>query len=211
LTRERASQGNAALQNFYDPKSSKGPAGYDVPHFLSLSGVYDLPFGRGKPMLSKGVGAAILGNWQTNIIAQFRSGQPYTVAVVGDVANIGNEIAGRNYARPNLIGNPRQSKPTVQAWFDPSAFAIPVFSFGNFGRNVLRSSTVNNVDFSLFKNVPIREKIEVQFRAEAFNVLNIMSYGVPNGLLNQPTTARVTSLAQGVNPRQLQMGLKLQF
>jgi hypothetical protein len=147
----------------------------------------------------------------TNIIAQFRSGQPYTVAVVGDVANIGNEIAGRNYARPNLIGNPRLDKPTVQGWFDPAAFAIPVLSFGNFGRNVLRSDKVNTVDFSLFKNIPIRESFQAQFRAEVFNVLNIMSYGVPNGLLNQPTTARVTSLAQGTNPRQMQMGLKLQF
>jgi hypothetical protein len=182
-----------------------------VPHFRSISGIYDLPFGRGKAMLSRGVGAAILGNWQTNIIAQFRSGQPYTVAVVGDVANIGNEIAGRNYARPNLIGNPRPSEPTVQRWFDPSAFAIPVLSFGNFGRNVLRSSIVNNVDFSLFKNIPAGEKVQIQFRAESFNMLNIMSYGVPNGLLNQPTTARVTSLAQGINPRQMQLGLKLQF
>ena len=206
-----ASQGNASLQNFYDPRSSRGLSGYDVPHFFSLSGIYDLPFGRGKPMLSRGVGAAILGNWQTNIIAQFRSGQPYTVAVVGDVANIGNEIAGRNYARPNLIGDPRPSNPTVQSWFNPSAFAIPVLSFGNFGRNVLRSSVVNNVDFSMFKNIPAGEKVQIQFRAEAFNVLNIMSYGVPNGLLNQPTTARVTSIAQGINPRQLQFGLKFQF
>jgi hypothetical protein len=76
---------------------------------------------------------------------------------------------------------------------------------------VLRSSSVSNIDFSLFKNIPIREQFSLQFRAEAFNVLNIMSYGAPNALLSQPTTARVTSLAQGINPRQLQLGLKVQF
>jgi hypothetical protein len=206
-----AGQGNASLQNFYDPKSSKGVSGYDVPHFLSLSGLYDLPFGVGKKMLNRGVSAFVLGGWQTNLIAQFRSGQPYNVAVVGDVANIGNEIAGRNYARPNLIGNPKLDNPTVDKWFDPAAFAVPVLSFGNFGRNVLRSSSVSNIDFSLFKNIPIREQFSLQFRAEAFNVLNIMSYGAPNALLSQPTTARVTSLAQGINPRQLQLGLKVQF
>jgi len=206
-----ASQGNAALQNFYDPRSSRGPSGYDVPHFFSLSGIYDLPFGKGKPMLNSGVASYILGNWQTNVIAQFRSGQPYTVAVVGDVANIGNEIAGRNYARPNLIGDPRPATPTTQLWFNPAAFSIPVLSFGNFGRNVLRSDKVNNVDLSVFKNIPIWESLNIQFRAEAFNVFNIMSYGVPNGLLNQPTTARVTSIAQGINPRQLQLGIKVQF
>jgi len=173
--------------------------------------MYELPFGVGKKMLNHGVAAVLLGGWQTNLIAQFRSGQPYTVAVQGDVANIGNEIAGRNYARPNLIGNPRLDNPTVDKWFNPDAFAVPVLSYGNFGRNVLRSSSVSNVDFSLFKSFPIKEQFSVQLRAEAFNVLNIMSYGVPNSLLSQPTTARVTSIAQGINPRQLQLGLKVQF
>ena len=104
-----ASQGNASLQNYYDPQGSKGLSGYDVPHFLSISSVYELPFGKGKARLNQGIGAAILGGWQMNVIAQFRSGQPYNMAVVGDVANIGNEIAGRNYARPNIIGDPEIS------------------------------------------------------------------------------------------------------
>jgi len=206
-----ASQGNAALQNYYDPKGSKGVSGYDVPHFLSISSVYELPFGKGKSRLSSGIGAAILGGWQTNVIAQLRSGQPYNLAVVGDVANIGNEIAGRNYARPNVIGDPKISNPTPQRWFNPAAFAIPSFSYGNFGRNVLRSDGVTNVDFSLFKNVPLGERLKLQLRVEAFNIFNLMSYGVPNGLLNQPTTAQVNALAQGISPRQLQFGLKFEF
>ncbi|MCI0626751.1 MAG: TonB-dependent receptor [Acidobacteria bacterium] len=206
-----ASQGNSALQNYYDPKGSKGVSGYDVPHFLSISSVYELPFGKGKARLNSGIGAAILGGWQTNVIAQLRSGQPYNLAVVGDVANIGNEIAGRNYARPNIIGDPQIETPTPQRWFNPAAFQIPSFSYGNFGRNVLRSDGVANVDFSLFKNIPFGETVKLQLRAEAFNIFNIMSFGVPNGLLNQPTTARVTSLAQGISPRQLQFGLKIEF
>lgn len=100
-------------------------------------------------------------------------------------ANIGNEIAGRNYARPNLIGEPRRDNPATDRWFNTSAFSIPVLSFGNFGRNVLRSDRVTNMDFSLFKSFPFGETFLIQFRAEAFNVFNIMSYGVPNGLLNQ--------------------------
>jgi hypothetical protein len=157
------------------------------------------------------VGAAILGGWQTNVIAQIRSGQPYNLAVVGDVANIGNEIAGRNYARPNVIGDPKISNPTPQRWFDPAAFAIPSFSYGNFGRNVLRSDGVTNVDFSLVKNIPFGETVKLQLRAEVFNIFNIMSFGVPNGLLNQPTTAQVTALAQGISPRQMQFGLRFEF
>jgi len=53
--------------------------------------------------------------------------------------------------------------------------------------------------------------VKLQLRAEVFNILNIMSFGVPNGLLNQPTTAQVTALAQGISPRQMQFGLKFQF
>jgi len=206
-----ASQGNAALQDYYNPKGSKGVSGYDVPHFLSISSIYELPFGKGKPRLNSGVGAAILGGWQTNVIAQIRSGQPYNLAVVGDVANIGNEIAGRNYARPNIIGDPKISNPTPQRWFNPAAFAIPSFSYGAFGRNVLRSDGVANVDFSLFKNIPFGETVKLQLRAEIFNIFNMMSFGVPNGLLNQPTTGAVNSLAQGISPRQMQFGLKFQF
>ncbi len=84
--------GSAAIQDFYHPEASKGPAGYNVPHFLSIAMGYELPFGKGKDMLNSGVGAAILGGWQINTIAQFRSGQPINMVVNGDVANIGNDV-----------------------------------------------------------------------------------------------------------------------
>ena len=208
---EGSGTGSASLQDFYNPESSRSVSSYDVPHFLSISTIYELPFGRGKPRLNRGVAAAILGNWQTNVIAQFYSGRPYNIAVTGDVANVGNAVGWWNYARPNLVGDPNISSPTPAAWFNPDAFEVPVLSYGNFGRNVLRTDGVANVDFSLFKDIQIGESVTVQFRAEMFNVFNIMSYGQPNGLLNQPTTARVTSLAQGIQPRQIQFGLKVLF
>ena len=130
--------------------------------------------------------------------------------MTGDVANIGNTT--RNYARPNLIGNPYLSNPTDAAWFNAAAFAVPTFSYGNFGRNVLRSSPVKTVDFSMFKKFPLgaegRQRLE--FRAEAFNVLNIQNYAAPSGTtIGIAGAGRITTLA--TLPRTLQLGLRVEF
>jgi hypothetical protein len=141
--------------------------------------------GRGKRFLSQGVASEVLGNWQLNGVVQLRSGQPYNLAVAGDVANIGHR--------------------TLNEWFNPNAFAVPTFgSYGNFGRNGLRSASVYDADFSLFKNFP------VSFPAEFFNVFNIQNYGVPNSLIAPGAGAgQVTSNV--LPPREMQFGLHLGF
>jgi len=196
-----------ALQNYFDPQSSRGVSIYDVPHLFSWYAVYELPAGRGKRWLQSGPGSWILGNWQVNNILQARSGQPFNLSVVGDVANIGSD--GRTYARPNLVGNPRPSIQTAAMWYNPAAFAIPSFQYGNFGRNVLRSDNVYNNDFSLFKSIPLGETRELQLRFEAFNVFNIMNLGRPGTTIGLSDAGKVTSVA--VNPRSLQFGLKFYF
>jgi hypothetical protein len=203
--------GGSMLQDWYHPEASKGPAGYNIPHLLSIAAVYDLPFGKGKQMLRTGAAASILGGWQFNTIAQFRSGQPFNIEVPGDVANIGNDTAWWNYARPNLEGNPRLANPTSEQWFNTAAFAAPVLSFGNFGKNVLSTASVQNIDLSLFKKLAITEKIAGELRFEAFNVLNIMNLGAPDITLGSPSFGRVSTLAAGKQPRQLQFALKFYF
>src|SRR5579864_8496917 len=206
----RTAQGSSAYQNYYDLNGSRSVSSYDIPHFLSVSTTYELPFGHGKGFLNHGPQAWILGNWDTNIIAQLRSGQPFNLAVPGDVANIGNNST-RLYARPNLVGDPYLRDPTDAQWFNTAAFAIPSFSYGNFGRNVLRSSSVKTVDFSIFKKFPLgAETRHAEFRAEAFNVLNIQNYAAPSGTtIGIAGAGRVTTLA--TLPRTLQLGLRLEF
>jgi hypothetical protein len=201
--------GSAAIQDFYHPEASKGPAGYNIPHFLSIAGVYELPFGKGKPYVQSGVGAAILGGWQLNTIAQFRSGQPINIQVTGDVANIGNDVSWWNYARPNLVGDPHISDPTEQRWFNTAAFAVPLFSYGNAGKNILNAPGVNNIDLSLFKKFPIKESWSVELRVESFNTFNIINLGAPDTTLGSSTFGVITSV--GSPPRVLQFGLKLAF
>ncbi|HEV8428434.1 MAG TPA: TonB-dependent receptor [Pyrinomonadaceae bacterium] len=109
---------------------------------------------------------------------------------------------------------------TIASWFNPCAFGIPSGSFGNLGRNVFRGKSVFSTDLSLFKSFPIRENWELQFRTELFNVFNIQNWDTPaNANLTLNTNAntlatgvgKITTLAAGTNPRQIQFGLRLMF
>ena len=202
--------GSSSLQNYYDPNGSRSVSSYDIPHFLSMSGIWELPFGKGKKYFNQhAIASRLLGNWQMNGVVQLRSGQPYNLAVSGDVANIGNSVPWWNYARPNLVGNPQPSHPTAKQWFNPAAFAVPSFSYGNFGRNVLRTPSVADADFSVFKNFLVTESKVISFRAEFFNVFNIQNYGAPDSLIGDPAAGRITSNV--IPPRQIQFGLHLAF
>lgn len=206
---ENGPGGSSANQNFYDPASNRAVSAYDIPHFLSIAGIYELPVGKGKQYLKTGVPAFLLGGWEINSLAQLRSGQPYTLQVDGDVANIFNTST---YARPNIVPgiSPKLSNPTKAQWFNPAAFSVPVGTFGNVSRNSMRSSSVNNFDLSLLKNFTYKEGVYLQFRAEAFNVFNIINYGVPASDISQTTSVGKVS-SQALPSRQLQLALKLNF
>ena len=206
------SGGFSIWQNYYDLKASKGVMAYNIPQFLAMSGMYALPVGKGQRYLNHGPAAYILGNWQANAAVQLRSGQPYNMAISGDIANI-EAPAGDSwfsYMRPNVVGDPKLAHPTRDEWFNTAAFASPATgTYGNAGTNFLSSSHVANVDMSLFKKFPIWEQSSLTFRAEAFNIFNIQNYGVPDNNISDPTAGVVTSNV--TTPREIQLGLHLDF
>jgi hypothetical protein len=197
--------GNSHVQNYHDIDSSRAVSSYDIPHLVTWATIWELPVGRGKRWLNEGPASWVLGNWQMNWMLLARSGQPYTLTVGGDPANIGVS----NYARPNIIGDPEVSDPSAQQWFDPKAFAIPVNSFGNSGRNILRAPGFWNVDLGLQRNFPFGGSRRLEFRAEIFNVFNRVNLGNPDVRIDQPTAGRITSM-NGI-PRQVQFGLRMLF
>ncbi len=243
---ENGPGGGSTIQNYYDMSTARGVSSYDITHFLSWATVYDIPVGRGRKWLQSGPGSWFLGNWQANYIFQARSGQPYNLQVAGDLANLRGTApnAPGNYLRPNLIADPFVAGPVAAnpdpncqktisqggraadvvgasaSWFNACAFGIPnnTGAFGNLGRNAFRGSHVVNMDFSLFKNVPVHEGWNLQLRFEAFNVFNIQNYDAPSALtINSnatqiaPNVGRITGLAAGTAPRQMQFGLRLAF
>jgi hypothetical protein len=196
------------IQNPYDLAAAHSVAGYDLTHIFSGSAVYSLPFGSGgKFQTGRSAIDYVIGGWQLNSIVTLTSGPPYTVQAAGDIANTGNvtEFA-------NLVGNPNLSNPTPHEWFNTAAIASPApFTFGNLGRNSLRSDWFHNVDLSLFREFPLTESKRLEFRAEFFNAFNNVIYGQPDSTITDPTFGQVTSIYTGTAPRQIQLALKLYF
>jgi outer membrane receptor protein involved in Fe transport len=193
----------------YHIDRDRGPSGFDLTHVLTINTVYDVPIGKGKKFsTNNGVLDYILGNWQINNIFLARSGIPYNVYVSGDVANTGN-VGWAQYERANLVGDPYLDKPTWNDAINKSAFQIPAqYTFGNLGRNRIRSPGFWNLDTSLFRAFPIRERLKFEFRVEAFNIFNTVIYGQPvNDMADTANFGKVLGTAN--NPRQLQLGAKI--
>ena len=116
--------------------------------------------------------------------------------------------AGGGLERANLIGNLSGPK-TLTQWFNTAAFALPpIGTFGNAGNGIIRGPGINNWDFALYKNIPIRESLSAQFRAQFFNVFNHPSFsGVDTGF-GSPSFGQITSAR---DPRIIQFGMELQF
>jgi carboxypeptidase family protein/TonB-dependent receptor-like protein len=141
-------------------------------------------------------------------------------------------VAGPVTANPDPLcaktisngGKAADATHTAQTWFNPCAFGVPnnTGAFGSLGRNVFRGSAVYNADLSLFKSFAIREGMKLQLRGEAFNIFNIQNLDTPSVVtINSSgstiasgangTAGRVTALAQGTTPRQLQFGIRFVF
>jgi Carboxypeptidase regulatory-like domain/TonB dependent receptor len=190
-------------QNSNDPWAERGLSNFDISQRFTLAYCYDLPL----PAKN-----ALLRGWQTNGVWTFQTGQPFTVTLQPGVDNSNTGIPSIEFGvvdRPNLVGNAHLSNPGPDAWFNTSAFAIsPYGTFGNAGRNILTGPGFSSVNVSVIKNTLIREGLNLQFRAEFFNLLNSPNFFLPDSFVGSPSFGRI--LAAGT-PRRVQFGLKLLF
>ncbi len=164
----------------------------------------------------------LLGGWQVNSLISLNSGTPFTVASGEDTS-----LTGENNDRAEVVGNPFQNVPASNQaagtyyWFNPAAFALPTLgTYSNQGRNEFRGPATYQVDFSIFKNFRIREKIALQLRGEIYNVFNHLNLSGPNttatssGLGEITSTLDVANGAPGIGtgaPRNVQLGAKITF
>jgi hypothetical protein len=198
-------EGNS-IQNPYSMRADRSVSSFDVPHNFVLSWVYELPMGKGRLLYTGNrVADYLLGNWQINGIVDFRTGAPVNVAVSGDIANTGNV----NYLRPNLVGEWRVNNPTADRWFNKGAFAAPApFTFGNLGRNVLRADSAQRFDMSVFRNIPINDRVFAQLRFDGYNVFNTVTYNAPVAEFTNINFGRVLGAAAS---RSLHIGARIYF
>ena len=204
---------NDLPQNPFDLAAERGRSLFDSRHRLVMSYEWDVPFWReGHTWYQR-----LLGNWQMNGIVTLQSGTPFTVFDPNDVSLQGSapEISGFSSNRPNLVGDPNSGPHTVQEWFNTSAFQritpdpnSPVQQFGSEGRNVVQGPGYANWDFSLLKNISLRENEEFQFRAELFNLLNHPNLRLPDSDISSPTFGQIHS---DLGPRVVQLAIKFKF
>jgi hypothetical protein len=200
-------------QNSFNLGAERGLSNFDVRHRLSLSYTYAFPFVEGREYFGgNGWLSTVLSGWETFGIVTLQSGRPFTVALLSEIDNSGTGRSILGFGandRPNLVGNPELSNPTTDQWFNTAAFAFSApGTFGYAGRNILEGPGYQNVNMSLLKNTRLTERVNLQFRAEAFNLFNHPNFNLPDNFLGSPTFGRITSAR---DPRHIQFGLKLLF
>jgi hypothetical protein len=178
---------------------------FDIRNRFVGSIVYSLPFGKGERFASNtGLWDYLIGGWQFNGILTLQSGQPFTTSAT----DIG--FLNENYAqRADIVGNPYPSgfHKSKDEWFNTGAFAQPAIgAFGDAGRNDLRAPGIENLDASIFKNVPLGERLRWQTRLETFNTFNHTNFGFPNASISSPVYGTISSANAA---RVVQVAMKL--
>jgi hypothetical protein len=216
-TGSQAQNQQSSLLDLRDPKRDYGRSALDFTHQASGNFSYELPFGRGKPFLSGlgGVADKVVGGWQVNGIVSLLSGFSFTPLVGSSRSGNGNTNSPPDRPNENPAFTGSNFIGSVDKWFDPTAFSLPtVGTFGNVGRGVMEGPGVATFDFSVFKNIPIRERMNLSFRAEFFNITDRTNLSLPNptifsGANISPSAGRITSTS--TTSRQIQFGLKVIF
>ncbi|HTM13519.1 MAG TPA: TonB-dependent receptor [Bryobacteraceae bacterium] len=194
--------------------ANKGLSDWDRRNIYTMSAVYELPFGQGKHFLTSGPGKWVLGGWQLNGLWSWESGLPLDISTSPASLN-----APGNINRPDVTG-PVQIFGGIgpgTLYFDTSKFKAPANGkFGNLGRNVLHAPHLFDIDASIFRRFPVRERMNLEFRAEAFNLTNTPQYDRPdttftNGTFGQVISANGKQSVLVNNSRQLQFSMRLQF
>jgi hypothetical protein len=206
-------------QNFYDLEDSYGISFYDQPYNSTTSFVWELPFGRGKKWLSdsNAVVDSILGGWTVSGINTMTSGEAtsltYTPSAAFQVSGITQDFRGANFYRANVSGNPYGDKNSTTNYLSRDTVTAPTDPsqpFGNSERNSVRGPWYWQIDLVASKDfrIPLGDQTRVQFRAEAFNLLNKTNFRAPNANRNSANYGTITST---FDARQIQLGLKLMF
>ena len=208
------------VENPFNIRGDWGPATYNATNVGVISAVYDLPFGHGQ-MFASGVSGwsdKLISGWSINSIITAQSGLPFTPQLSynpsrnGDSKNPVRPFINPAFTGPVILGKPGE-------WFNPNAFLTEPNNGGfysNLGRDSLVGPGLATWDFSVLKDTPIHERLNLQVRAEIFNILDRANFNTPNLILATLSgTTPVANPAAGAvtctstTSRQIQFGLKL--
>jgi hypothetical protein len=208
---DNLSNSNGATYNptRYKGKLFRGDAGFDIRQVLVASGAWAIP-GR----TSNKFADEVVSGWKLSTIITVHSGLPFLILVANDDANLGISGAGGYSEFAELVGNPHLANPTLAEWFNTAAFASPApGTYGNAGRNIVRTGDLINDDLSCSKSWKIRESSSFQLRGDFFNLPNRPSLGYPDVFADDPVTqfGKVTSVLPNTIARTIQISGEIHF
>jgi hypothetical protein len=212
-TADSGSGVNVDIPEFWG--KNRGPF-LDYRHVVNLTGIYELPFGRGKSFATDGVASKLLGGWQFNWLSRLQTGAPVTPTASGASLN-----APGSGQFADCLG-PYTKTGTVEQWWSPASFGDPNLDvanprrFGTCGVGVLRGPGLINVDMGLFRKFQISEGVDLQFRAEAFNISNTPHFEPnPDANVSGSNFGLINALAntgrEGLDQRVFRVGLRIGF
>jgi outer membrane receptor protein involved in Fe transport len=238
-------------QDAYSPAANYGLSDFNAAQTVTGQVVYELPFGSGRQYALHGPLDQIVGGWRLSGVFQWHSGLPYTPVVQGSLAQgidtgLDSSLSNGSTLYPDLIASPSVSNRSINGWFNPAAYTVPCTQFysyadeqeectpgtqhfGDAGRNALIGPRFSDVDFGVGKIFPLHfEGIQLEFRADMFNVFNHPNFANPDADVGYDctggtsTTACTFSLADSASgtinhtenyggQRTIQLGLHLRF
>ena len=194
-----------------------GPCNYDIKHNFVTSGVYELPFGRGKMFAGNASGFVngIVGGWSVSGVGTLQSALPYTLTVSGDPANTGLASQRPNYVQPTVVRS-------ANCWFYSSkntgcptsgvdaAQAVPTArTYGNGSTNSMRADGLVQFDVSLLKRIAFGESRSLELRGSFFNVANHTTFAAPATNVDAASAGQITSTLNSA--RTVELAAKLYF
>jgi hypothetical protein len=203
----------AVAQNSFARRQDRGRATYDRPQRFAVNGVYEIPLMREQ----KGVAGHVLGGWQVSGFLTAQSGSPFSPLAGIDPGNVLTGIDGLVglAVRPNVLPGISLSGVSINdiyrngasKYFSQVTAASPI---GNAGRNILRSTALNNMDLAINKSFRMPwEGHALSYRLEMYNALNHRNYGIPEARINSPAFGNEGATDGGI--RRIVMGLRYQF
>ncbi|HLJ14643.1 MAG TPA: TonB-dependent receptor [Bryobacteraceae bacterium] len=195
-----------------DYSANRGPQSTDMTHIFSATGVAALPFGEGKRWARTGFASKLAGGWQLSAVVTAHSGLPFTPTASSSSLNAPFSSQFANcIAPPKKIGD-------LYEWYAPSSFAVPAAgTLGTCGTNSLFGPGLINADIGVTRDFKFLERLQLQFRAEMFNLANTPHFAMPSGnaSVNSSSFMQVTSILNtgrdGVEQRAVRFSLRLSW
>ena len=208
---------DTTVQNWYDRMPDRGRSNLDRAHRMVLSGVWELPAGKGRRTLNSGPMSQIIGGWNLGGVVTLQSGAPLTPMSGGPGCACFNDRG----IRANVIGGNPEGAKTISSWFNTDAFeAVPQFQFGDAGRGLFDGPGVATTNLSLTKDIHFTERVVLKLRSDFFNMFNRANFNNPSTGIpvrdaagNFVSTTNIISSTRGENDgqRRIQLSVKVVF